>query len=208
MADKRYTFRGKAVPLFRIGGTPVAEYSDGHPCRSVLQASQNQASTLYCRKETSCSSPELVVRECGLMLDEMISVLLLDCRALNVFCRIRSALRAPWEPERGESGKSVYRDSLIPLCQSCIPAGIFAIYKADKKIESFHGELPDFPLHTFILHKHPLLTTSHLKTYQSMGKRRALQRYQVINIIMKLSLEFCPSCSHKVHFFYLYSRRM
>ena len=28
MADKRYTFRGKAVPLFRIGGTPVAEYSD------------------------------------------------------------------------------------------------------------------------------------------------------------------------------------
>ena len=29
MADKRYTFRGKAVPLFRIGGTPVAEYSDG-----------------------------------------------------------------------------------------------------------------------------------------------------------------------------------
>lgn len=27
MADKRYTFRGKAVPLFRIGGTPVAEYS-------------------------------------------------------------------------------------------------------------------------------------------------------------------------------------
>ena len=84
----------------------------------------------------------------------------------------------PGRPEsrRGESGKSVYRDSLIPLCQSCIPAGIFAIYKADKEIESFHGELPDFPLHTFILHKHPLLTTSLLKTYQSlMRKPRALQ---------------------------------
>ena len=38
------------------------------PCQSVLRASQNQASTLDCRKETPCSNPELVVRECGLML--------------------------------------------------------------------------------------------------------------------------------------------
>ena len=28
------------------------------------------------------------------------------------------------------------------------------------KIESFHGELTDFLLHTFILHKHPFFTTS------------------------------------------------
>ncbi len=137
----------------------------------------------------------------------MISVLWLDCHGLTYSAESVLPSRRPGS-RRGESGKSVYRDSLIPLCQSCIPAGIFAIYKADKEIESFHGELPDFPLHTFILHKHPLLTTSLLKTYQSMGKRRALQRYQVINIIMKLSLEFCPSCSHKGHFSYLYSRRM
>ena len=141
-------------------------------CRSVLRASQNQASTLDCRKEISCSSPELVVWECGLMLDEMISVLWLDCHGFNVFCRIRSALKAPWEPERGkagkgESGKSVYRDSLIPLCQSCIPAGIFATYMTDWDIES-SMEFPDFLLHTFLLHKHPLLTTSLLKTYQSL----------------------------------------
>ena len=38
------------------------------PCQSVLRASQNQASTLDCRKETPCSNPKLVVRECGLML--------------------------------------------------------------------------------------------------------------------------------------------
>ena len=78
--------------------------TDGYPCQTVLRASQNQASTLDCRKETFCSSPELVVRECGLMLDEMISVLLLDCHGFNVFCRIRSAPRAPWEPERGKAG--------------------------------------------------------------------------------------------------------
>ena len=78
--------------------------TDGYPCQSVLRASQNQASTLDCRKEISCSSPELVVRECGLMLDEMISVLWLDCHGFNVFCRIRSALKAPWEPERGKAG--------------------------------------------------------------------------------------------------------
>ena len=42
--------------------------TDGYPCQSVLRASQNQASTLDCRKETPCSNPELVVRECGLML--------------------------------------------------------------------------------------------------------------------------------------------
>ena len=69
--------------------------TDGYPCQSVLRASQNQASTLDCRKEIFCSSPELVVRECRLMLDEMISVLWLDCHGFNVFCRIRSAPRAP-----------------------------------------------------------------------------------------------------------------
>ena len=57
--------------------------TDGYPCQSVLRASQNQASTLYCRKETSCSSPELVVRECGLMLYRMISVLWLGCHGLT-----------------------------------------------------------------------------------------------------------------------------
>ena len=78
--------------------------TDGHPCRSVLRASQNQASTLDCRKEIFCSSPELVVWECGLMLDEMISVLWLDCHGFNVFCRIRSALKPPSAPERGNAG--------------------------------------------------------------------------------------------------------
>ena len=153
----------------------AAQKHGWYPSQSVLRASQNQASTLDCRKEISCSSPELVVRECGLMLDEMISVLWLDCHGLTYSAESVLPSRRPGS-RRGESGKSVYRDSLIPLCQSCIPAGIFAIYKADKEIESFHGELPDFPLHTFILHKHPLLTTSLLETYQSlMRKPRAHQ---------------------------------
>ena len=146
--------------------------TDTNPCQTVLRASQNQASTLDCRKETPCSNPELVVRECGLMLQGMVSVFLFDCLAFY-----ESAEFVPIFP--GKSGRkirSLYRDSWRPFCQSCIPAGIFAIYKADKEIESFHGELPDFSLHTFILHKHPLLTTSLLKTYQSlMRKPRALQ---------------------------------
>ena len=46
----------------------AAQKHGWYPCQSVLRASQNQASTLDCRKETPCSNPELVVRECGLML--------------------------------------------------------------------------------------------------------------------------------------------
>ena len=105
----------------------------------------------------SCSHLELVVRECGLMLDGMISVLWLDCHGLTYSAESVLPSRRPGS-RRGESGKSVYRDSLIPLCQSCIPAGIFAIYMTDGT-ENPSMEFPDFLLHTFILHKHPFFTT-------------------------------------------------
>lgn len=45
MADKRYTFRGKAVPLFRIGGTPVAEYSKRaafYACRLISSQKERE----------------------------------------------------------------------------------------------------------------------------------------------------------------------
>ena len=75
----------------------------------------------------SCSRLELVVRECGLMLQGMVSVFLFDCLAFY-----ESAEFVPIFP--GKSGRkirSLYRDSWRPFCQSCIPAGIFAIYMTD-----------------------------------------------------------------------------
>ena len=102
----------------------------------------------------SCSRLELVVRECGLMLQGMVSVFLFDCLAFY-----ESAEFVPIFP--GKSGRkirSLYRDSWRPFCQSCIPAGIFAIYMTDGT-ENPSMEFPDFLLHTFILHKHPFFTT-------------------------------------------------
>ena len=67
------------------------------PCQSVLRASQNQASTLDCRKEIFCSSPELVVRECGLMLQGMVSVFSIGCEAFY-----ESAESVPISPGPGK----------------------------------------------------------------------------------------------------------
>ena len=102
----------------------------------------------------SCSRLELVVRECGLMLQGMVSVFLFDCLAFYESAEF--VLIFP-----GKSGRkirSLYRDSWRPFCQSCIPAGIFAIYMTDGT-ENPSMEFPDFLFHTFILHKHPFFTT-------------------------------------------------
>ena len=75
----------------------------------------------------SCSRLELVVRECGLMLQGMVSVFLFDCLAFY-----ESAEFVPIFP--GKSGRkirSLYRDSWRPFCQSCIPAGMIAIYMTE-----------------------------------------------------------------------------
>ena len=71
-------------------------------------------------------------------------------------CRIRFASPAPGRG-RGKSGACI-QGFLISFCQSCIPAGIFAIYMTDGT-ENPSMEFPDFLLHTFILHKHPFFTT-------------------------------------------------
>ena len=104
----------------------------------------------------SCSRLELVVRECGLMLQGMVSVFLFDCLA---FYESAESVLLPRRREsgRGKSGACI-QGFLIPFCQSCIPAGIFAIYMTDGT-ENPSMEFPDFLLHTFILHKHPFFTT-------------------------------------------------
>ena len=86
----------------------------------------------------------------------MVSVLLRWVIIFLRICRIRFASPAPGSG-RGKSGACI-QGFLIPFCQSCIPAGIFAIYMTDG-IENPSMEFPDFLLHTFILHKHPFFTT-------------------------------------------------
>ena len=49
----------------------------------------------------SCSHLELVVRECGLMLQGMVSVFLIGCEAFLRICRIRSDFPRPREVEEG-----------------------------------------------------------------------------------------------------------
>ena len=96
------------------------------------------------------------------MLQEMVSVFSIGCEAFY-----ESAESVPISPGPGKRGEEnqepVYRNSVIPCCQSCIPAGIFATYMTDWDIES-SMEFPDFLLHTFILHK-PLIFTTSLKRF-------------------------------------------
>ena len=102
---------------------------------SIASLSESGANAEHTGK--SCSRLELVVRECGLMLQGMVSVFLIGCEAFY-----ESAEFVPTSLGPGKSGReigSLYRDSWLPICQSCIPAGIFAIYMTDEEIEFFHG---------------------------------------------------------------------
>ena len=95
---------------------------------SIAGLSESGANAEHTGK--SCSRLELVVRECGLMLQGMVSVFLFCCHTSLRICRIRSHVPGP--RDMGERNrKPVYRDSWLPVCQSCIPAGIFAIYMTD-----------------------------------------------------------------------------
>ena len=99
----------------------------GHKSLPVSIAGLSESGVNAEHKGKSCSRLELVVRECGLMLQGMVSVFLFGCLAFY-----ESAEFVPIFP--GKSGRkirSLYRDSWRPFCQSCIPAGIFAIYMTD-----------------------------------------------------------------------------
>ena len=87
---------------------------------------------------------------------------------VKLFTNLQNPFLFPRARETGEENQEpVYRNSVIPCCQSCIPAGIFAIYMTEGKNPSM--EFPDFLLHTFILHK-PLIFTTSLKRF-SMKSR-------------------------------------
>ena len=84
--------------------------TDGYPCQSVLRASQNQASTLDCRKGTPCSNPELVVRECGLML--YVDGIRAFAMGYHIFYESAESVSLPRRRGAGgENREPVYRDS-------------------------------------------------------------------------------------------------
>ena len=62
---------------------------------SIAGLSESGANAEHTGK--SCSHLELVVRECGLMLQGMVSVFLIGCEAFLRICRIRSDFPGPRE---------------------------------------------------------------------------------------------------------------
>ena len=96
---------------------------------SIAGLSESGANAEHTGK--SCSRLELVVRECGLMLQRMVSVLLFDGHAFLRICRIRFDVPGPREVGGREIGSLYTGIHGFPTCQSCIPAGIFAIYMTD-----------------------------------------------------------------------------
>ena len=77
---------------------------------SIAGLSESGANAEHTGK--SCSRLELVVRECGLTLQGMVSVFLFDCLAFLRICRIHTDVPGPREV-REENRKPVYRDSRI-----------------------------------------------------------------------------------------------
>ena len=114
----------------------------------------------------SCSRLELVVRECGLMLQRMVSVFLFGGHAFLRICRIRSDFPGPREVGEGNQ-EAVYRDSRRPFCHLHSGRNIRDIHGRREKNPSM--EHPDFFLHTFILHKHPIFTT-YLQIFVCLGE--------------------------------------
>jgi hypothetical protein len=97
----------------------------------------------------SCSHLELVVRECGLMLQRMVSVFLFGGHAFLRICRIRSDFLGP-----GKSGKEIrklYTEIHGVPSAICIPAGIFAIYMADGKRILPWNILISFSIHLYCI---------------------------------------------------------
>ena len=103
--------------------------TDTNPCQTVLRASQNQAPTLSIQ-ESPAAALNLSSGNAGSCCKGWY-----PCFCLRVMLFYESAESVPTSLGPGKSGegnrKPVYRDSWLPVCQSCIPAGIFAIYMAD-----------------------------------------------------------------------------
>ena len=110
--------------------------TDINPCQAILRASQNQAAALSIQ-ESPAATLLLSSGNAGSCCKGWYPCFWC-CHTFLRICRIRSDFPGPRKVGR-EYQEPVYRDSWLPICQSCIPAGIFAIYMTDEGIESFHG---------------------------------------------------------------------
>ena len=100
---------------------------------SIAGLSESGANAEHTGK--SCSRLELVVRECGLMLQRMVSVFLIGCLAFLRICRIRSDFPGPREIGEGNQ-EPVYRDSWL----SYLPK-----LHSGRNIRDIHGRLEKNP---------------------------------------------------------------
>ena len=140
--------------IFNIcaGPRPFHRAAQKHGYKSVPDSiaglSESGANAEHTGK--SCSRLELVVRECGLMLQGMVSVF---CFVVILFCE--SAESVPTSLGPGKSGREI--GSLytgihgFPTCQSCIPAGIFAIYMTDGNRTLPWSFLISFSIHLYCI---------------------------------------------------------
>ena len=135
-------------PLFVYGKMTAQKHGYKSVPDSIAGLSESGANAEHTGK--SCSRLELVVRECGLMLQGMVSVFLFDGHTFLRICRIRSGFSGPREVGEGNQ-ETVYRDSCFSFCQSCIPAGIFAIYMTDGKRILPWSFLISFSIHLYCI---------------------------------------------------------
>ena len=106
----------------------TAQKHGWYPCQSVLRASQNQAATLNHRKilRQPCSCRP------GMRAHAARDGIRAFAMGYHIFYESAESVSLPRRREsgRGKSGACI-QGFLIPFCQSCIPAGIIAIYMTD-----------------------------------------------------------------------------
>lgn len=143
-------------PLFVYGKMTAQKHGYKSVPVSIAGLSESGANAEHTGK--SCSRLELVVRECGLMLQGIVSVFLFCCHTSLRICRIRSHVPGPRDMG-GEKSEACIQ-GFMASCLSKLHSGrnIRDIHDRWEKNPSM--EFPDFLLHTFILHKHPFFTTS------------------------------------------------
>ena len=108
-------------------------------------------------KENPASTLLLSVRECGLMLQGMVSVLLRW--VIIFFTNLQNPSRIPGAGEREGKIGSLYTGILDSFLSKLHSGRNYRDIHDRWEIEFFHGKRPLFSLHTFILHKPLLFTT-------------------------------------------------
>ena len=103
--------------------------TDTNPCQSVLRASQNQAAALSIQ-ESPAATLLLSSGNAGSCCKGWYPCL---CFVIILFANLQNPFPCPWAlgHEGGKIGSLYTGIHGFPICQSCIPAGIFAIYMTD-----------------------------------------------------------------------------